>query len=297
MQKYQEFVYVGSQPVRGASVYVYLYGTTTLASLFSDNGVTPTTNPVATDSDGYFSFYAADGRYTVSVVKTGYAGRTLTDVLLEDPVDGSAGVFSTITATGNISSTGGSVTTSGNFNSTNVNGVTHFIPGGSFYWNINGSPVAQMFWNGSNLTTLSAMAPAADSNLAVYSKGGGQIYLGSTTGGGQVQIIPTVGANRLITMTGSVSVNPTIGVTAGSLGISTSIVASGTMTVASGIAVPAGGSSSMAVYFSTSNVGIYVGSGAPTLPAAQGSLYLRTDGGAGTRMYVNNNGSTGWTAY
>jgi hypothetical protein len=48
---------------------------------------------------------------------------------------------------------------------------------------------------------------------------------------------------------------------------------------------------------STSNLGVFFGSGAPTLSAAQGSLYLRTDGSsASTRLYVNTNGSTGWTS-
>jgi len=47
----------------------------------------------------------------------------------------------------------------------------------------------------------------------------------------------------------------------------------------------------------TSAVGIYVGSGAPTVSAAQGSLYLRTDGsGIANRAYINTNGATTWTA-
>ena len=37
--------------------------------------------------------------------------------------------------------------------------------------------------------------------------------------------------------------------------------------------------------------------GVPTLIAAKGSLYLRTDGSStSTRLYVNTNGTTGWTA-
>ena len=41
----------------------------------------------------------------------------------------------------------------------------------------------------------------------------------------------------------------------------------------------------------------YYGSGAPTITAPQGSLYLRTDGSStSTRLYVNTNGTTGWTA-
>ena len=43
--------------------------------------------------------------------------------------------------------------------------------------------------------------------------------------------------------------------------------------------------------------GIYSGAGAPTISAAQGSLYLRTDGSStSTRAYINTDGSTTWTA-
>ena len=44
-------------------------------------------------------------------------------------------------------------------------------------------------------------------------------------------------------------------------------------------------------------VGVYVGAGAPTLSAAQGSLYLNTTGSSiSTRAYINTTGSTTWTA-
>jgi hypothetical protein len=47
----------------------------------------------------------------------------------------------------------------------------------------------------------------------------------------------------------------------------------------------------------TTGFGIWSGSGAPTVSAGQGSLYLRSDGSStSTRMYVNQNGSTTWTA-
>ncbi len=73
----------------------------------------------------------------------------------------------------------------------------------------------------------------------------------------------------------------------------------GTTTVASGVATPAGGSSSAELIFgTTAGFGIYFGSGAPTVSAAQGSLYLRSDGSTtATRLYVNTNGSTGWTNF
>jgi len=42
---------------------------------------------------------------------------------------------------------------------------------------------------------------------------------------------------------------------------------------------------------------VFFGSGVPTLSAAKGSLYLRTDGSTtNDRMYVNTNDSTTWTA-
>ena len=45
-----------------------------------------------------------------------------------------------------------------------------------------------------------------------------------------------------------------------------------------------------------SSVGIYVGSGVPTVSAAKGSLYLRTDGSStNTRAYINTDGGTTWT--
>lgn len=66
----------------------------------------------------------------------------------------------------------------------------------------------------------------------------------------------------------------------------------------SGVAIPAGGTAGVGLRFSsTANFGIFFGAGVPGLSAAKGSLYLRSDGSTtNDRMYVNTNGSTGWTA-
>lgn len=85
----------------------------------------------------------------------------------------------------------------------------------------------------------------------------------------------------------------------GTTGITASAVAlTGSQTVHSATAIPAGGTAGAGYLLSsTANFGIFFGSGAPTLSAAQGSLYLRSDGSStSTRMYVNTNGSTTWTA-
>jgi hypothetical protein len=68
--------------------------------------------------------------------------------------------------------------------------------------------------------------------------------------------------------------------------------------VGSVLAIPAGGTTGVGFTVSiTPNFGVFFGSGAPTLSAAKGSLYLRSDGTTtNDRMYVNTNGATTWTA-
>lgn len=69
----------------------------------------------------------------------------------------------------------------------------------------------------------------------------------------------------------------------------------GVANVLIGTAIPAGGAKAYGLS-STTTFGIYFGSGAPTVSAAKGSLYLRSDGsGTNDRMYVNTDGGTTWT--
>lgn len=72
----------------------------------------------------------------------------------------------------------------------------------------------------------------------------------------------------------------------------------GAMSILGSTAIPAGGTAGSGyVFSSTSNYGIFFGSGAPTLSAAKGSLYLRSDGTTtNNRAYINTDGSTTWTA-
>lgn len=66
--------------------------------------------------------------------------------------------------------------------------------------------------------------------------------------------------------------------------------------VVSATGATAGGAAAVTIGSSTV-LGIYFGSGVPTVSAPQGSLYLRTDGSStSTRAYINTNGSTTWTA-
>jgi hypothetical protein len=110
-----------------------------------------------------------------------------------------------------------------------------------------------------------------------------------------------------IAVTGNVSL--TANVIAGNLTASSQLVALGNVTggnvTTSGqisafntTAVPVGGTGGAGYVFSSvANFGVFFGSGAPTLGAAKGSLYLRSDGSAtNNRMYVNTDGATTWTA-
>lgn len=75
------------------------------------------------------------------------------------------------------------------------------------------------------------------------------------------------------------------------------VSATGTVTAKSGTALTAGGAAMFVGTNTANSMGIYFGSGAPTISAAQGSLYLRSDGSStSTRAYVNTNGTTGWAA-
>jgi hypothetical protein len=72
----------------------------------------------------------------------------------------------------------------------------------------------------------------------------------------------------------------------------------GLVRLASNVAIAAGGTSGKGFAFSsTANFGVFFGSGAPTISAAKGSLYLRSDGSSTTtRAYINTDGGTTWTA-
>lgn len=59
----------------------------------------------------------------------------------------------------------------------------------------------------------------------------------------------------------------------------------------------AGGNANHTLKLTSSGLGLYAGSGAPTISAAKGSIYMRSDGsGTTNRAYINTDGGTTWTA-
>ena len=100
----------------------------------------------------------------------------------------------------------------------------------------------------------------------------------------------------------TISTDPNTGtqtVTA-TLGAATSVTtlsATGNITADSSTALVAGGAAAFIATNTANSMGIYVGSGVPTVSAAKGSLYLRSDGTTtNDRAYINTNGTTTWTA-
>lgn len=91
--------------------------------------------------------------------------------------------------------------------------------------------------------------------------------------------------------------------TAVSFGSTLAVTGAATFTAAvtamAGSAVPAAGAGNVGVKFSsTANLGLFCGTGAPTVSAAKGSLYVRTDATTTTtRLYINTDGGTTWTTF
>lgn len=88
MQKFSDYLLSqNGSPIDGASIQVNLAGTSTSATLFSDNAGTALVNPVTSEADGSFEFYAENGRYDLIPTKTGvtFDATDLTDKLLDDP--------------------------------------------------------------------------------------------------------------------------------------------------------------------------------------------------------------------
>lgn len=69
--------------IQGALITVY-DSLGALATIYTDNGITTQTNPITTNADGEYSFYAADGRYSLTITATGYDTQTRAGIILFD---------------------------------------------------------------------------------------------------------------------------------------------------------------------------------------------------------------------
>jgi hypothetical protein len=135
-----------------------------------------------------------------------------------------------------------------------------------------------------------ATNPVVQVDASTASVATGVKVTGAAAAGGVAIAAISSGTNESLTIDAKGSGNVTIG-----------SVSTGTVNVvpvlraASATTVTAGGAQMMGWGSATSR-GMFVGSGAPTVAAAQGSVYSRTDGSStSTRLYVNTDGATTWT--
>ncbi|MGJ5032337.1 glycosyl hydrolase family 28-related protein [Bradyrhizobium sp. HKCCYLS2038] len=107
---------------------------------------------------------------------------------------------------------------------------------------------------------------------------------------------PVAGTN--VTLTSPASLYAAGPVRSGSSFAGTGFFSSGPAAIYNTTTPPAGGTANAGLRISNvANFGVFFGTGAPTLSAAKGSLYLRRDGTTtNDRMYVNTDGATTWTA-
>lgn len=139
-----------------------------------------------------------------------------------------------------------------------------------------------------------ATNPAFRVDASAGTQVAGLLVSGAATGGTVAAVVTDSGANANFTLNAKGTGTIDIGTTS----TGRANLGNGNAAVNASVATPAGGSTSARLLFgSTAGFGIYYGSGVPTVSAAQGSLYMRSDGAINARLYINTNGSTTWTAF
>lgn len=82
---YNTIIDAAGNGVNGAAVYVYKQDLITLATVYSDDGVTSTANPIICDALGRFYFYAGNGKYNLKISGAGITTYWIKGVCLYDP--------------------------------------------------------------------------------------------------------------------------------------------------------------------------------------------------------------------
>ena len=110
------------------------------------------------------------------------------------------------------------------------------------------------------------------------------------------QTISIDGSTGTVTVTGTFGAATSVTSLAATTVAATTVAATSTVTARSASGLTAGGAAGFIGTNVAAGMGVYFGSGAPTVAAAKGSLYLRSDGSsASTRLFVSDGGTT-WIA-
>ena len=207
-----------------------------------------------------------------------YGNVSITDLTIAN-VSASGNVTGGNILTAGIISATGTITTAGNISLTG-----NIVDTGPLWINTSANGNINLNVNGTGQTNIPTGVLSVTGNIQ----------------GGNLQTVGLISATGTVTGSSHLGavVSVTGNVTGGNIISSGAISSVGNARILSGTAVPAGGTAGAGYLMSsTANLGVFFGSGAPTLSAAQGSLYLRTDSSTtNTRMYVNTDGSTTWTS-
>ena len=285
----------------------------TTVSTSSGSGALIVSGGVGIDGNLYVS-----GNIVGSIVATGntFVGNTTVGNLLTagfvsatgNVIGGNINTAGVVSATGNI--TGGNLNVAGLSLSGNVVSAINLTANITSTANISGGNLkslgimsATANVTGGNILT-GGLISATSTITSTANITGGNILTGgliSSTGnvtGGNVNtanVNATIHTGTTVSVTGNITTVANIA--GGNILISAVVSAVGNATILGGTPVPAGGTTGAGYKMSsTTNLGIFFGTGAPSLSAAQGSLYLRTDGSTtNNRLYVNTTGATTWT--
>ena len=87
MEKFQDVVIDPSgNALAGVMVTVKNFQTGVAVPIFEDNAKTPKSNPITTDPNGHFFFYAEQGRYSLDLVGGGVVPKTVSDLWVDDVI-------------------------------------------------------------------------------------------------------------------------------------------------------------------------------------------------------------------
>lgn len=246
-------------------------------------------------SDLAFSLQTNGGGYSDRMrLSYGSAGPDKTYLYLIDPVQGT--VSATVTsATWVFNQTVGSVGNLGAGNgfgtiaASSANGFVFTQASSSFgiVFSATGGKAVEVR-NGTNagiFKVSNTFTSASNFEAATFNWASNVFHIGTETTGGTARVLS-------IDYGGTTTSAISVPITSGDISFGGSVYSN------SGLAIPAGGTAGAGLKVSsTANFGVFFGSGAPSLSAAKGSLYLRSDGSGTTdRAYINTDGGTTWTA-
>lgn len=181
----------------------------------------------------------------------------------------------------------------GNIVSMASGGTTQFLLGNSIF-RLKNDQILE--WSSGN-------PDAAAGDVAWSRNAAGKMTLTGTSGpllqlGGTTAAFPALKRNAAVVEFRTADDAGAASISANTVVALSGIASNGPVNAMLTLAIPAGGDQGSGFKFSsTGNFGIFFGSGVPTISAAKGSLYLRSDGNStSTRMYVNTDGGTTWTA-